>query len=117
MYASGFKEEPGNHIPKAGAIAQAGVGRAGAVWDLYAVEANGPNASARLVGLEARAMSAAELGSVSAVAGPMYVKLGLGIGVSVGLTGIEIKILGTVVSLGTTIGMSLFGSEAKIKFF
>ncbi|KAK2866763.1 hypothetical protein Q7C36_002819 [Tachysurus vachellii] len=64
-------------------------------------------------------MAAAELGSVSAVAGPVEAKLGLGIdtGVSVGPTKIEAKILGTGVTLGSTMGISLFGSEFKFKFF
>ncbi|GAA6092349.1 uncharacterized protein LOC124388511 isoform X1 [Tachysurus ichikawai] len=104
-YASGFENKPGKRIPKAGAKAEAGVLRAGAAWSIFAVEANGPNASAKAtaVGLDAGAMAAAELGSVSAVAGPVQAKLGLGIdtGVSVGLTGIEAKFLGTGVTLGT----------------
>ncbi|KAK3528719.1 hypothetical protein QTP70_010063 [Hemibagrus guttatus] len=80
-YANAFENEPGKRIPKAGAKAEAGVGRAGAAWSIFAVEANGPNASAEATanGLEAGAMAVAELGSVSAVAGPIEARLGLAI--------------------------------------
>ncbi|KAK3559127.1 hypothetical protein QTP86_005036 [Hemibagrus guttatus] len=112
-YANAFENEPGKRIPKAGAKAEAGVGRAGAAWSIFAVEANGPNASAEATanGLEAGAMAVAELGSVSAVAGPIEARLGLAIdtGVSVSPTKIEAKFLGSGVSIGTAMGISLFG--------
>ncbi|KAF7705696.1 hypothetical protein HF521_020982 [Silurus meridionalis] len=80
-YTNGFEDKPGKRIPKAGAVAEAGVGRAGASWSIFTVGAQGPHASlkAEAKGLEAGAMAHAELGSVSAVAGPAKLKLGLGI--------------------------------------
>lgn len=64
-------------------------------------------------------MAQAEVGSVSAAAGPVGVKLGLGVdtGVTVSPTKIEAKILGTGVTLGSEIGIALFGSEFKLKFW
>ncbi|KAI5103679.1 hypothetical protein C0J45_7260, partial [Silurus meridionalis] len=114
-YAHAFNNEPGKRIPKAGAIAEAGVGRAGAAWSIFSVAARGPNASAEAEanGLEAGAMLQAELASIAAAAGPVEAKLGLGIdtGVTIGPTKVELKFLGTGVTLGSTIGVSLFGSE------
>ncbi|KAG7324748.1 hypothetical protein KOW79_011064 [Hemibagrus wyckioides] len=80
-YASAFENAPGKRIPKAGAKAEVGFGRAVAQWSVFGVEANGPNASAEASanGLEAGAMAVAELGSVSAVAGPIEARLGLAI--------------------------------------
>ncbi|XP_051560066.1 uncharacterized protein LOC127444626 [Myxocyprinus asiaticus] len=111
------KNEPGKRIPKAGAYAEAGVGRARAELSVLEAEAKGPNASAGAeasVGmLGAAAMARAEAGSVSAKAGPVGLKLGLGVdtGVSVGLTGIEAKVLGTGITVGRKTSVSLLGSE------
>ncbi|KAF5894076.1 legumain-like isoform X2, partial [Clarias magur] len=73
----------------------------------------GPNASAsaEAKGLEAGAMDRVEPGRVSAVAGPVGVKLGLGFdtGVSVSPTKVEVKLLGTGVILGSKMGIALFG--------
>uniref|UniRef100_A0A3B4CP53 Uncharacterized protein n=1 Tax=Pygocentrus nattereri TaxID=42514 RepID=A0A3B4CP53_PYGNA len=143
-YADGFENEPGKRIPKAGAGAEAGVGRAGAHWSIFEAEAKGPNASANAeanlaeagamaraeVGsasasagpanvFEAGAMARAEVGGASASAGPVEAKLGLGVdtGVKISPTKIEAKVLGTGVTLGSTMGISLFGSELKIKLW
>ncbi|XP_047673763.1 legumain-like isoform X2 [Tachysurus fulvidraco] len=120
-YASASENKPGKRIRKSGAKYQAGVGRVGAAWSVFAVEANCPNVSAEAMAnvLEGRAMAAAELVSVSAVAGPVQLKLGLGLdtGVSLGPAKFELKILGTGVSFGSTMGISLFGSEFKLKLF
>ncbi|KAL6475742.1 hypothetical protein MHYP_G00167820 [Metynnis hypsauchen] len=120
-YADGPENKPGKRIPKAGAVAKAGVGRAGARWKIFQAEAKGPNASAGAEAnvLEAGAMARAEVGSASASAGPVGVKVGLGVdtGVKVGPTMIEAKVLGTGVTLGSTIGISLFGSELKFKLW
>ncbi|MCI4384624.1 hypothetical protein PGIGA_G00040880, partial [Pangasianodon gigas] len=120
-YAHAFEDEPGKRVPKAGAVAEAGVGRAGASWSIFSAEAKGPNASAKAEAdiLEARAMAQAELGSVSASAGPVEAKLGLGIdtGVKVNPGNVELKLLGTGLTLGSTMGISLFGSEFKFKLW
>ncbi|KAG7324750.1 hypothetical protein KOW79_011066 [Hemibagrus wyckioides] len=105
----------------AGAKASAGVGRAGAAWSVFSVEANGPNASAEASANETEfgAMAGAELGSVSAAAGPVEAKLGLGVdtGVKISSDKIEAKVLGTGVTFGSTIGISFLGSEFKIKLW
>uniref|UniRef100_A0A3B4E8I2 Uncharacterized protein n=1 Tax=Pygocentrus nattereri TaxID=42514 RepID=A0A3B4E8I2_PYGNA len=118
---AGFENKPGKRIPKAGAVAEAGVGRAGAHWSVFQAEAKGPNASASAEANldEAGAMARAEVGGASASAGPVGVKLGLGVdtGVKISPTMIEAKFLGTGLTLGSTIGISLFGSELKIKLW
>lgn len=120
-YAHAFNNKPGERVPKAGAVAEAGVGRVGAVWSIFSAGAKGPNASAKAEAklLEAGAMARAELGSVSAAAGPVKVKLGLGIdtGVKISPTKIKVKLLGTGLTFGSTMGISLFGSEFKIKLW
>ncbi|KAI4888875.1 hypothetical protein NFI96_018536 [Prochilodus magdalenae] len=72
-YAHGFTDKPGQRVPKAGAEAEAGVGRAGAHWSIFEAEAKGPNAYAGATAnvLEAGAMARAEVGSASASAGPL----------------------------------------------
>lgn len=62
-------------------------------------------------------MARVQLGSVSAAAGPVHAKLGLGIDTDVKIspTKIKLKVLGTGVTLGSTIGISFFGSELKLK--
>uniref|UniRef100_A0A672LKV0 Uncharacterized protein n=1 Tax=Sinocyclocheilus grahami TaxID=75366 RepID=A0A672LKV0_SINGR len=93
----------GKRIPKAGYIAEAGVGRARAEASIFEAEAKGPNTSA---GAEA---------SVSAKAGPVSGKLGLGVdtGASIGLDGLEVKILGTGISIGPKTCISFLGSEVS----
>uniref|UniRef100_A0A673NC57 Uncharacterized protein n=1 Tax=Sinocyclocheilus rhinocerous TaxID=307959 RepID=A0A673NC57_9TELE len=116
-YATSPEDEPGKRIPKAGVYAEAGVGRASAEYSIFEAEAKGPNASAgaevSVVG--AGAMARAEIASVSAKAGPVSAKLGLGFdtGVSAGLDGLEAKILGTGISIGPKTSISLLGSEVS----
>ncbi|XP_048028730.1 uncharacterized protein LOC125256624 [Megalobrama amblycephala] len=116
-YAEAFEDEPGKRIPKAGAYAEAGVGRARAELSVLEAEAKGPNASA---GAEASltgvaAMARAEIASASARAGPVGAKLGLGFdtGVSAGVDGLEAKILGTGFSFGPKTSVSFLGSEVS----
>ncbi|XP_066578113.1 uncharacterized protein LOC136767931 [Amia ocellicauda] len=113
----GLKDEAGNRLPKAGFHAGAGLGRAGAELSVLEAEAKGPNASvsaqANVVG--AGVLARAEVGSVSANAGPVGVKLGLGIdtGASIGAHGVEAKILGMGVSIGPKTSISVFNSEVS----
>ncbi|XP_052425440.1 uncharacterized protein LOC127968336 [Carassius gibelio] len=117
FYASGFENEPGKRIPKAGYHAEAGVGRARAEYSVFEAEAKGPNASA---GAEASlggvgAMARAEIASASAKAGPVGVKVGLGFdtGASIGVDGVEAKFLGTGITIGPKTSISVLGSEAS----
>ncbi|XP_076854690.1 uncharacterized protein LOC143509752 [Brachyhypopomus gauderio] len=115
-YAYAFTDEPGKRVPKAGAIAEAGVGRAAAEFSIFEAEAKGPNASAAAQAnvLGAGAMARAEVGSASASAGPVRVTAGLGVdtGVRVGPDGLEVKFLGTGVTVGETgVGVSVLGNE------
>uniref|UniRef100_A0A803JGH7 Uncharacterized protein n=1 Tax=Xenopus tropicalis TaxID=8364 RepID=A0A803JGH7_XENTR len=110
----GGQNKPGKRVPKAGAYAAAGVGEAKAEYSVFGAEAKGPNASA---GAEANAYRAgamvrAEVGSVSAAAGPVKATLGLGVdtGVQVGADGIEAKILGTGIRVGPNPSVSVLGS-------
>ncbi len=117
FYASGYENKPGKRIPKAGYRAEAGIGKARAEYSVFEAEANGPNASA---GAEASvvkvgAMARAEIASASAKAGPLGVKVGLGFdtGASAGLDGVEVKFLGTGISIGSKTSISVLGSEAS----
>ncbi|XP_056120857.1 uncharacterized protein LOC130099273 [Rhinichthys klamathensis goyatoka] len=116
-YAVAFEDEPGKRIPKAGAFAEAGVGRAHAEFSIFQAEAKGPNASAgaeaNVVG--AGAMARAEVGSASAKVGPVGVKVGLGVdtGASVGADGLEVKVLGTGFKFGPEPSLSFLGSEVS----
>ncbi|XP_073773237.1 uncharacterized protein [Danio rerio] len=117
-YATGNEYKPGQRLPKAGAYAEAGVGRARAEYSVFDAEAKGPNASAIALAsttLTASAMGRAEIGSVSANVGPIGVKLGLGVdtGVSVGVDGLEVKLLGFGFSVGPRTSISLLGSEVS----
>ncbi|XP_043099478.1 uncharacterized protein LOC122353873 [Puntigrus tetrazona] len=116
-YIRGLEDAPGERLPRFGAGAEAGVGRAGAEFSVFEAEAKGPNASA---GVEANvtgvgAMARAELASASAQAGPVGVKVGLGVdtGASVGADGVEVKFLGTGFSIGPKTSISLLGSEVS----
>ncbi|XP_017570815.1 uncharacterized protein LOC108437902 [Pygocentrus nattereri] len=75
-YAYAFSNKPGQRIPKAGVMAQAGVGRAEIECSIFEAEANGPNASAGAEAnvLKAVAVAQAEVGSVGASMGPLEVK-------------------------------------------
>ncbi|CAM4571855.1 unnamed protein product [Leuciscus chuanchicus] len=116
-YSVGLEDKPGHRIPKAGVFAEAGVGRAAAELSILEVEAKGPNASAGAEASSAGAgvMARAEVGSVSAKAGPVVAKLGLGVdtGASFGLGGLEAKFLGTGISIGPKTSVSLLGSEVS----
>ncbi|KAI4824423.1 hypothetical protein KUCAC02_012935 [Chaenocephalus aceratus] len=122
-YAVGLEDKPGKRIPKAGATASAGVGRARAEWSVFEAEAKGPNASAGAVAsagtLSAEAFARAGLGSASASAGPLTAKVGLSVdtGVSVGAGSVEAKVLGCGFSVGRKIGFSLFGSGIEFELW
>ncbi|XP_026131737.1 uncharacterized protein LOC113111327 [Carassius auratus] len=121
FYASGFENKPGKRLPKAGYLAEAGVGRARAEYSIFEAEAKGPSASfdgeAKIGKLGA--MARAEIASASAKAGPIGVKVGLGFdtGASIGVGGVEAKILGIGFSFGSKMGVSLLGSEVSFSFF
>lgn len=120
-YAHAFEDEPGKRIPKAGAVAEAGVGRVGAAWSIFSAEAKGPNAAAKAEAniLEAGAIAKAEVGSAAAFAGPLNVKVGLGVdtGIKINPDKVELKLLGTGLTLGSTLGISFFGSEFKVNLW
>uniref|UniRef100_A0A3B4YJ01 Uncharacterized protein n=1 Tax=Seriola lalandi dorsalis TaxID=1841481 RepID=A0A3B4YJ01_SERLL len=115
-YANGLEDKPGKRIPKAGVYAGAGVGLARAEWSICEAQAKGPNASAGVgasaATLSAEAFAKAEVASASASAGPLKATVGLAAdtGASVGLTGVEAKVLGTGFSFGRKMGVSLFGT-------
>ncbi|KAK1793773.1 hypothetical protein P4O66_001504 [Electrophorus voltai] len=118
-YAYAFTNKPRQLIPKAGAVAEAGVGRAGAEWSFFEAEAKGPNASAAAQAnvLGASAMARSEVGNASASAGPLKLTAGLGVdtGVRAGADGVEVKFLGTGIKVGQTgFGVSVLGSEIVI---
>lgn len=85
------------------------------------VEANGPNASAMFMAndREAKVMVGAEIASASFSMGPVGMKAGFGVktGARFGEDGAEVKPLGCGMSVGRTMGVSLFGSEVKIKLW
>lgn len=64
-------------------------------------------------------MARAEIGSAAASAGPLNVKVGLGVdtGIKINPDKVELKLLGTGLTLGSTMGISLFGSEFKVKLW
>lgn len=115
-YACGLEDKPMKRIPKAGAYAEAGVGKARAEYSVFDAEARGPNASAGASAtagtLSAEAFAKAELAGASASAGPLKAKIALAAdtGVKVGLTEVEAKVLGTGISFGRKMGVSLFGT-------
>ncbi|RXN07874.1 hypothetical protein ROHU_032074 [Labeo rohita] len=120
-YETGFENKSGQRIPKKGYLAEAGYGRARAEYSIFEAEAKGPNAS---FGAEASvaklgAVARAEIASASAKAGPVGVKVGLGFdtGASVGLSGVEAKVLGIGFSIGPKIGISFLGSELSFSLF
>ncbi|KAG1926115.1 hypothetical protein F2P79_025084 [Pimephales promelas] len=83
----------------------------------FGYTAKGPNASIKAdtntVGGEL--MARAEVGSASARAGPVGVKVGLGVdtGASVGPHGMEVKFLGTGFKFGEESSISVLGSEVS----
>lgn len=92
-----------------------------AEWSIFDAEAKGPSAGteATAEGLQARAFAKAELASASASVGPAKVTVGLSAdtGVEVGLTQVEAKVLGTGISLGRKVGVSLFGTGFEFKLW
>ncbi|KAM3618850.1 uncharacterized protein V6R79_025884 [Siganus canaliculatus] len=120
-FAEGFEDKPGKRIPKAGAYAAAGVGYARAEFSVFDAEARGPNASAgvgaTVTGVQA--MARAELAGASASAGPLKATVGLAAdtGVSAGLDGLEVKLLGTGVKIGPEFEISLFGTSIGLDLF
>uniref|UniRef100_A0A3B3RNI3 Uncharacterized protein n=1 Tax=Paramormyrops kingsleyae TaxID=1676925 RepID=A0A3B3RNI3_9TELE len=113
----GFIDKPGKRLPKVGAYAAAGVGLAKAEYSVFEAEAKGPNASAgasvSLAGVSA--MASAEIASASASAGPIKAKIGLGVdtGVKVGLGGVEVRVLGTGISIGQNPAVAVLGNEVE----
>ncbi|KAI3357832.1 hypothetical protein L3Q82_016220, partial [Scortum barcoo] len=100
------------------AFAQAEVGSASAsAAGILEANAKGPNTSAEVAASVMRtgAFARAELASVSASAGPLRTTLGLSAdtGVSIGATGLEVKILGTGFSTGSKTSVSLLGNEVE----
>ncbi|KAI2658973.1 Serine/threonine-protein kinase 10 [Labeo rohita] len=116
-HAEAFTNETGKRIPKAGAFAEVGIGRAHAEASIFEADANGPNASAgaEVSAVGAGAIARAEIASASAKAGPVGVKVGLGVdtGASIGLSGVEMKFLGTRFSIGPKTGVSVLNSEVS----
>uniref|UniRef100_A0A668SJG6 Uncharacterized protein n=1 Tax=Oreochromis aureus TaxID=47969 RepID=A0A668SJG6_OREAU len=112
----GITANAAGRLPKAGAYAEAGVGHARAEWSVFDAEAKGPNASAgagaSVASVSAQAFARAEIASASASAGPLKATVGLGLdtGVGVSPTGFEAKVLGTGISFGRKMGISLFGT-------
>ncbi len=117
FYASGFENKPGKRIPKVGYKAEAGIGRARTKAGVFEAEAKGPNASAaaEISPVGVGAIARAEIASASAKAGPLGVKVGVGFdtGASIGVDGVEVKFLGTGISIGPKISISVLGSEAS----
>ncbi|XP_028976683.2 uncharacterized protein LOC114839478 [Esox lucius] len=113
----GHINKTGERVPKAGAWWGAGVGLARAAISVLEVEAKGPNVSAEASAtiLGAGAMARAEVGSVSITAGPVRASLGLGVdtGVSAGVDGVEVKLLGTGLKLGPRPSVAVLGSKAE----
>lgn len=114
-FGPGGVNQPGKRIPKAGAKAEAGLGRVKVEVSVLDAVARGPNARA-VVGVSpvaATAMVRAELASVSCSLGPVHFKGGAGFdsGGSLGFHGIEIKFLGCGFTLGRKNSLALFGSE------
>uniref|UniRef100_A0A3B5PU54 Uncharacterized protein n=1 Tax=Xiphophorus maculatus TaxID=8083 RepID=A0A3B5PU54_XIPMA len=120
-YANGPENKLGKLLPAAGVYAEAGVGKARAEFSVFEAEAKGPNASAgadaNLLG--ASAFARAELAGASASAGPLKAKVGLAVdtGVSVSLTSLEAKVLGTGFSFGSKMGVSFLGTGFEIKLW
>lgn len=114
---SGTYAERGNNTSMK-RLPRVGVGLAHAEWRVFDAVAKGPNAS---TGFEAslasgaRAFAKAEVASASASAGLVKLKVGLAVdtGVSISLTGVEAKVLGTGSSFGSKMGVSLFGNSIE----
>lgn len=92
-----------------------------AEWSIFDAEVKGPSAGAEAAaeGVQARAFAKAEVASASASVGPAKVTVGLSAdtGVEVGLTQVEAKVLGTGISFGRKMGVSLFGTGFEFKMW
>uniref|UniRef100_A0A8C9WGR4 Uncharacterized protein n=1 Tax=Scleropages formosus TaxID=113540 RepID=A0A8C9WGR4_SCLFO len=116
-FDTGFSDKPGHQIPKAGVYAGTGVGHVTSRYGVFEADAKGPSASteAGVTPLGAQAIARAEIASVSASAGPLRVKAGLGVdtGVKVGASGVEVKLLGTGFAIGRETNVSILGNEVS----
>uniref|UniRef100_A0A3B1IWV1 Uncharacterized LOC103047057 n=1 Tax=Astyanax mexicanus TaxID=7994 RepID=A0A3B1IWV1_ASTMX len=133
-YATGFVNKFGQRIPKAGASAAAGVGKAQAEWRLCEAEANGPNASAgayaSVIGVEANA--AAVLGQARAQCSILEAEVkgpNVSVGAQAGVEGVgamaraefasasaSAGIVGVKVGVGFDTGAELNPTGAEVKF-
>ncbi|RXM31756.1 hypothetical protein EOD39_16613 [Acipenser ruthenus] len=104
-------------IPKIGGFIEMEAESTKVVFREIQLEAKGSSAAARaeVSALGASAMVRGELASASASVGPVGVKVGLGVdtGASIGVEGIEAKVLGTGFSIGPKTSISVLGSEAS----
>lgn len=122
-FADGFEDELGQCLPKAGVRVKAGLPSARTECSIFEVEAKLPNAcagaEASVQYLGAQAYLKAEIGSVSASAGPVKAKLGLAVdtGVGISVLGVEAQVLGTGFSIGRRTSVSLFGSELEVRLW
>lgn len=115
------KHVPGSHpamtIPKIGGFIEMEAESTKVEFREIQLEAKGSSAAARaeVSALGASAMVRGELASASASIGPVGVKVGLGVdtGASIGVEGIEAKVLGTGFSIGPKTSISVLGSEAS----
>lgn len=123
VVSEGLYAEAGAHMnvgmtpERLGLEAKASVGHVRVTEDDVSVEASSPNASAMFVANNREVMVGAEIASASVSAGPVGVKVGLGVktGARVGDDGAELKVLGCGMSVGRTTGVSLFGNELKFR--
>ncbi|CAG2219289.1 unnamed protein product [Mytilus edulis] len=117
-YAYGLENKPSERIPKAGAYAEAGVGDANAKWRMFEAKAKGPNAGAyagaTFTGVSAMATDG--VGTASAKAGPIGIKVGLqqDTGAYVGVDGLEAKFIGIGFSIGLKTCISFMGNEVMV---
>lgn len=92
-----------------------------AEWCIFDANVKGPSAGteAKTESYSARAFATAELASASATVGPAKATVGLSAdtGVEIGPTQLEAKVLGTGISLGRKVGISLFGTGFEFELW
>lgn len=92
-----------------------------AEWSIFDAEIKGPSAGSEASTgiLSAKAFAKAELVSASASAGPVKATVGLSAdsGIEIGPTQVEAKVLGTGISFGRKVGISLFGSGIEFELW
>lgn len=92
-----------------------------AEWSIFDAEAKGPSAETEATTefLRARAFAKAELASASASAGPVKATVGLAAdsGIEISPTQLEAKVLGTGISIGRKVGISLFGTGFEFELW